>query len=135
MKKNIPSAHALSWLVLLLAGLAVQTSVQAQTLTTAWISSEKDNTITLVDLAQGKVTATVPTCNRPRHMQLSADGKKIMVACSDSNAADIIDVATRQSVRRVPLGDSPEIFDVSVDGKTIFVSNEDGGWKNHLCFQ
>ena len=65
-------------------GLPGALSAQAQT--SAWVSSEKDNTIALVDLAQGRVTGTVPTCKRPRHMQLSLDRKQMLVACSDSNA-------------------------------------------------
>jgi len=107
---------------LLGAGLAA--AVQAQG--TAYVSSEKDQALTLIDLATLSVKGTIPTCKRGRHVQLTPDGK-IMVACTDSNVADVIDPATGKSLRRIPLGDEPEAFDISPDGKTIYVSNEDEG--------
>lgn len=91
---------------------------------TAYVSSEKDDALTLIDTRTLAVKGTLPTCKRGRHLQLMADGK-LMVACTDSNAADVIDTTTGKSVRRIPLGDEPEAFDISPDGKTIYVSNED----------
>ncbi|HEV8690243.1 MAG TPA: PQQ-dependent catabolism-associated beta-propeller protein [Ideonella sp.] len=91
---------------------------------TAYVSSEKDDALTLIDVRSLAVKGTLPTCKRGRHLQLMPDGK-LMVACTDSNAADVIDPVTGHSVRRLPLGDEPEAFDISPDGKTIFVSNED----------
>jgi PQQ-dependent catabolism-associated beta-propeller protein len=91
----------------------------------AWISSEKDNALALLDLKTMAITGTVATCKRPRHMQLTPDGKQLVVACGDSGEADFIDLATRKSVKRVKLGDDPEIFDLSRDGKTLYVSNEE----------
>ncbi len=93
---------------------------------TAYVSSEKDDALTLIDTATLAVKGTIKTCKRARHVQRMPDGK-LMVACTDSNAADIIDPATGKSVRRVALGDEPEAFDLSPDGKTIYVSNEDEG--------
>ena len=93
----------------------------------AFVSSEKDHALSIIDLATLSVTGTIPTCKRPRHLQLSADKKQLMVACGESNVADIIDLATRKSVRHLPLGDDPEAFDLSPDGKTLYVSSEDEG--------
>jgi PQQ-dependent catabolism-associated beta-propeller protein len=107
-----------------LACAAASAGVLAQG--TAYVSSEKDNALTMIDLATMTVKGTVPTCKRGRHVQMMSDGK-IMVACTDSNAADVIDPATGKSLRRIPLGDEPEAFDLSPDGKTIYVSNEDEG--------
>lgn len=93
---------------------------------TAYVSSEKDDALTMIDTQTLAVKGTVPTCKRGRHIQRLPDGK-LMVACTDSNAADVIDPATAKSARRVPLGAEPEAFDISPDGKTIYVSNEDEG--------
>ncbi len=109
------------WIVGL--GAAV-TALAASAQGTAYVSSEKDNALTMIDMQTLTVKGTVPTCKRGRHIQRLPDGK-LMVACTDSNAADVIDPATGKSVRRVPLGDEPEAFDISPDGKTIYVSNED----------
>ncbi len=106
--------------LLALAGAAA--AVQAQG--TAYVSSEKDDALTLIDTQTLAVKGTIAICKRGRHIQRLPDGK-LMVACTDSNAADVIDPATGKSVRRLPLGEEPEAFDVSPDGKTIYVSNED----------
>jgi YVTN family beta-propeller protein len=105
--------------------LATTLALPALAQGTAYVSSEKDHTITVLDLQTQAVTGTIPTCKRPRHMQLSPDRKLLMVACGDSQQADLIDLATRQSVRKLALGDDPEIFDVTPDGKTLYVSNEE----------
>jgi PQQ-dependent catabolism-associated beta-propeller protein len=118
MKACIARSLALS--CSLLGGLAA-----AQPM--VWVSSEKDNALAVVDATSLTVAATVPTCKRPRHMQLLPGGKQLMVACAESHAADVIDVATRKSLRKVPLGDDPEAFDLSPDGKTAYVSLEDEG--------
>lgn len=95
---------------------------------TAYISSEKDHALTLLDLKTQTVVGTVPTCKRPRHLQVmpgGPDGRTLWVACGDSQQADVIDLATRKSLRRVPLAEDPEMFDLSADGTMLFVSNEE----------
>lgn len=100
---------------------------------TIYVSSEKDDALTVIDAASLSVKGTIATCKRARHVQLTPD-RKIMVACTDSNAADLIDPATGKSIRRIPLGDEPEAFDLSPDGKTIYVSNEDAGEASFIDF-
>lgn len=107
------------------AGLALALiTLAAAAQGTAYVSSEKDSALTLIDLRTLTVKGTLPTCKRARHVQLTADGK-LMVACTDSNQADLIDPATGKSLRRIPLGDEPEAFDLSPDGRIVYVSNED----------
>jgi PQQ-dependent catabolism-associated beta-propeller protein len=96
----------------------------AQAQGTAYVSSEKDDALTMIDLATLSVKGTLPTCKRGRHIQVTPE-RRILVACTDSNVADLIDPATGKSLRRIPLGDEPEAFDLSPDGKTLYVSNED----------
>jgi YVTN family beta-propeller protein len=90
---------------------------------TAYVTSEKDDALTLIDTATLAVKGTIKSCKRTRHIQRMPDGK-LMVACTDSNAADVIDPASGQSLRRVSLGDEPEAFDLSPDGKTLYVTSE-----------
>lgn len=106
------------------AALALLLAGSARAQGTVYVSSEKDDALTMIDLATLAVKGTVPTCKRGRHLQLTPD-RKLMLACSDSGVADLIDPATGQSLRRIPLGDDPEAFDISPDGKTIYVSSED----------
>src|SRR3954463_5053417 len=96
----------------------------------AYISSEKDHAITMVDLKTLSVLGVISTCKRPRHMQRLSGGTQLMVACSDSGRADLIDLATRRSIGSLPLGDDPEIFDLSPDGRMAYVSAEEEGALN-----
>lgn len=111
-----------SWLAAALLGLAAPLAAAQGT---AFVSSEKDHAIAVVDLKTLAVTGTIKTCKRPRHMQVTPDGKQLAVACGDSKQADFIDLATRKSARKVGLGDDPEIFDITADGKTLLVTNEE----------
>ena len=49
--------------------LAAALPAQAKDSGLAYVSSEKDHAITLVDLKTLAVVGTIPTCRRPRHMQ------------------------------------------------------------------
>ncbi|VWX63762.1 PQQ-dependent catabolism-associated beta-propeller protein [Burkholderiales bacterium 8X] len=113
-------------LVLVLAAVSMPGSTVAQSRGTAYVTSEKDAAVTLIDLASLSVKGTVATCKRGRHIQRTRDGL-VMLACSESNQADRIDPASNRSVGRIPLGQEPEAFDLSPDGKTLYVSNEDEG--------
>ena len=116
--------HSWQWV---LTGFFAILPLAAAAQSVALVSSEKDNTLTIINLKDQKVEGTIATCKRPRHLQLTPDGKQVLVACGGDNAADVIDVATRKSVGRIPLGDNPEAFDISPDGKVLYVSNEDEG--------
>ena len=107
------------------AGLLAAASSQAKDTGLVYVSSEKDNAITMLDARTHAVTGTIATCKRPRHMQLTPDRERLLVVCSDSDRADLIDLKTRTTVDSVALGEDPELLDLSPDGKTIYVSNED----------
>lgn len=126
---NLP--RPLFALLTALAASLAASAVAAQG--TVYVSSEKDDSLTVIDVASLSVKGTIATCKRARHVQLTPD-RKIMVACTDSNEADLIDPATGKSVRRIPLGDEPEAFDLSPDGKVIYVSNEDAGEASFIDF-
>jgi PQQ-dependent catabolism-associated beta-propeller protein len=110
--------------------LAAALSIQAKDSGLAFVTSEKDNAITLVDLNTLAVVGTIPTCKRPRHLQRLHGDTRLMVACSDSGRADLIDIPSRRSVGGLALGDDPEVFDLSPDGRTAYVSAEDDGALN-----
>lgn len=106
-----------------LAGAALlAAAAQAQV---AYVSSEKDHALAVIDLKELAVVGSVPTCKRPRHLVQTPDRKQLMVACGESGQLDVIDLATRKSVRRVDVGEDPEAFDLSPDGKTLYLSREE----------
>ena len=105
--------------------LASQAQAQAQGTGQLFISSEKDNSLVVVDVAKAEVTGTIALCKRPRHMQFTPDRKRLMVACSDDHRIVVMDVASRKIIDRLDVGENPETFDLSPDGRMLYASNEE----------
>jgi YVTN family beta-propeller protein len=84
-----------------------------------FVSSEKDNNISVLDAKTFEVIKRIGTAARPRHLQFSPDRSKIYAACGDGSAIDIIDVAKLELVDRIAGIEDPELFDISGDGKTL----------------
>ncbi|MFI0398883.1 MAG: beta-propeller fold lactonase family protein [Thiolinea sp.] len=92
-----------------------------------FVSSEKDNHITVLDGKTYEVVKRIGTEARPRHLQFNPDKSQIYAAAGDGNAIDVIDVAKLELVERIGEIDDPELFDLSPDGKTMYISLEDDG--------
>lgn len=92
-----------------------------------FVSSEKDNNISVLDAKTFEVVKRIGTAARPRHLQFSPDHSKIYAACGDGAAIDVIDVAKLELVDRIAGIEDPELFDISADGKTLYISLEDDG--------
>ncbi len=81
--------------------------------------------VALLDLADDRVCATVPTGGEP-HMA-AAWGDRVYVADASGSALLEIDPTTAALTRRVAVGATPESLDVSPDGDTIAVANARSG--------
>nr|HPQ97565.1 PQQ-dependent catabolism-associated beta-propeller protein [Thiolinea sp.] len=92
-----------------------------------FISSEKDNSIMVMDSGDFSVIKVIPTADRPRHMAFNADHSLIYAACGDGESIDIIDVARLEVTDRIEDIDDPEAFDLSPDGGMMYLSLEDEG--------
>lgn len=90
-----------------------------------FISSEKDNVITVLDGKSYQQSGVIEACQRPRHMQLTADRERLIVMCGDDGTVVVIDIAGRKVVDKIRLQEGVEMFDLSPDGKTLYSSNED----------
>lgn len=90
-----------------------------------FVSSEKDNVISVLDGETYEVVKQIGTAARPRHLQFNPDRSLIYAACGDGNAIDVIDVEKLELVDRIDGIDDPELFDLSADGKTMYISLED----------
>ena len=91
----------------------------------AYVSNEKDNTVTVVDTDTKQVVKTIKVGQRPRGITISHDGKFVYLCASDDDNIEIIDTATAEIVGSLPSGPDPELFVLSPDGKTLYVANED----------
>jgi PQQ-dependent catabolism-associated beta-propeller protein len=94
----------------------------------AFVSNEKDNTISVLDMVSLKLIKTIPVGKRPRGMVLTPDGKHLIVCAGDDNRLDIIDTETLEVSKSYETsGPDPELLDIDPDGKILYVANEDDG--------
>ncbi len=117
----------LAGLILVVALLVVGAPAPAGAAGTGYlfVSSEKDNLVTVLDGRSLDKVQDIPTGDRPRGMRFSPDHKRLYVACGDSDRIDVIDVATLKVSGHLEVGEDPERFDLSPDGRLLYVSNED----------
>lgn len=108
----------------LLSGALALASGQAMA-ATAWVSNEKDNNLSLIDLQTLEVTETLPVGQRPRGLLLSHDHKLLYICASDSDRVQVMDVATRKIIKELPSGKDPEQFALHPNDRWLYVSNED----------
>jgi PQQ-dependent catabolism-associated beta-propeller protein len=101
----------------------------------AYVSNERDGTVTVIDLKTDRVVATINVGARPRGIRASPDGKLVYVALSFSsqqtpgtiNKIAAINHYSGEVVAQYDAGTDPEQFAVSGDGRRLFISNEDVG--------
>jgi putative membrane protein len=101
----------------------------------AFVSNERDGTVTVIDINTDRVVSTIEVGARPRGIRTSPDGKIVYVALSFSsqqtpgtiNKIAAIDSNTGKVVAQYDAGTDPEQFAVSNDGRRLFISNEDAG--------
>lgn len=60
-----------------------------------------------VDIATGKVLATVEVGARPWGVAISPDGKTLFTANGSSNDVSVVDAVTMKVLTKIPVGDSP----------------------------
>jgi PQQ-dependent catabolism-associated beta-propeller protein len=113
------------WLEVGVAAALLAAAAQAKDTGKVFISSEKDNAMTIVDAAKAEVVGAPALCKRPRHMQLTPDRTQLLVACSDDHRVLVWDIAAAKVTARLDVGEDPEMFDLSPDGRMLFVSNEE----------
>jgi YVTN family beta-propeller protein len=87
----------------------------------AWVANAGDGTISIVNIAEKHVTATlaanVPGANR---LKFTPDGKLVLVSAGPN--AVILDTATHQVVKRLPIGHGSAGILVQPDGSRAFVA-------------
>lgn len=109
-----------------------------------YVSDERGNEVTAIDLSDGTVVARIAVGKRPRGIQTSRDGALLFVAVSGSSIAGpgvdesklppadrtadgiaVVDTATGKVLRVLKAGTDPEAFALGPDGKILYAANED----------
>jgi YVTN family beta-propeller protein len=108
---------------LLLAGAALGLSCGAAAAgPKAYVGNFADNTVSVIDTASNKVTATLPVATGPHGMAMSQDGKTVYVTGDGSSSLSIIDTTADRVVKTVEVGKSPNGVALTPDGKFLLVT-------------
>ena len=112
-------------IALLAASITLAMASTASLAATAYVSNEKDDSISVIDLASQTVTETLKVGMRPRGLLLSSDNKLLYICASDSDRVQVMDLATRKIIKELPSGADPEQFALHPNDRWLYISNED----------
>jgi YVTN family beta-propeller protein len=89
--------------------------------------SEEEGGISVIDLGTlGVIRRVQPEDVAPRGINITEDGKYVVVANKDTADASVFDTRRMKIVARFPVGDNPEFVKLNPDGNGIFTSYEPG---------
>ncbi len=90
-----------------------------------WVSNEKDDTLSVIDIETLEVIRTIATGERPRGITFSRDYAVLYICASDSDTVQVMDPETGRILHDLPSGEDPEQFALHPDGRHLYVANED----------
>ncbi|MCI4662316.1 MAG: YVTN family beta-propeller repeat protein [Neomegalonema sp.] len=90
-----------------------------------YVSNEKDDTISVIDVKTLEVTRTFETGERPRGIIFSKDYSRLYVCASDSDTVQVIDPLTGKILHDLPSGEDPEQFALHPNDRHLYIANED----------
>ena len=108
---------------LLSVGLSLAFALPASA-QTAYVTNEKDNTLSVIDVKSMQVTETIKVGRQPRGLLLSPDNNRLYICASSDDTIQVFDIAQHKVIHNLPSGEDPETFALTPDGKRLFVSNE-----------
>jgi YVTN family beta-propeller protein len=91
--------------------------------TYAYITNDRDGTVSVIDTATSTLVDTVHVGNSPWGVAVSADGTKVYVTNHDSNNVSIINAENDIVTATVPVGSSPWGIAVNPAGTKVYVAN------------
>ena len=95
--------------------------------TRLYVANEDTETLSVVDVASGKVIAAVKVGEEPEGVTIRPDGKVVYVTCEGDGAVFAIDTQTNKLLKRIPVGPRPRSVGFLPDGSRGYVSLENEG--------
>ena len=91
------------------------------------MTTERSQSLTVVDPKAGKVTASIKTGQQGTHMvAVSADGARAYTANIESGTVSVIDLQAGTKLRDLAVGGRPEAIALADGGKTLWVGDLEG---------
>ena len=89
---------------LLIGVMAMVFGVAAADAQTVFVSNEKDDTVSVIDVKTLEVVDTFEVGQRPRGITLSKDFSKLYVCASDDDRVEIYDTESYKKIGDFPIG-------------------------------
>ena len=87
-----------------------------------WSAHSRDGGVSIIDVATGKVTQTLPAMTkRSNRVRFTPDGKRVLVSDLSGGELLVLDAASRQLLQRIQLPGQPEGILITPDGARAFV--------------
>jgi YVTN family beta-propeller protein/VCBS repeat-containing protein len=94
--------------------------------TRAYVASQSDGTVSVINTADSTVAATIFAGQGPSGVALNADGSRAYVTNFIDNSVSVIDTATNTVIATIGVGSSPMGVAVSPNGSRVLVANFGG---------
>lgn len=106
-----------------LAGLALGAASSAFAVgPKAYVGNFKDNTVSVIDTADGSVIATVPVAAGPDGIIVTRDGRAAYISGSSATTLSVIDTATNRVAQTIEAGKGPQGLALTPDGRSVLVA-------------
>jgi YVTN family beta-propeller protein len=90
-----------------------------------YVTTELDQTISVIDPHSLKIIGTVPTGQPESHMlAISPDGKRGYTANVGPGTVSVLDMEARKTVTVIPVAPVVQRISLSMDGRLVFTSNQ-----------
>jgi len=122
---NLPRSKTSNILVATVVGFVASLVSIPSHAFTAYVSNEKDNTLTVIDGESMEVTDTIDIGERPRGLALSKDKTLLFICTSEEDHVEVMDLETLKVTHSLPSGPDPEVIQLGAEGKRLYVANED----------
>jgi YVTN family beta-propeller protein len=90
-----------------------------------YVTTELDQTISVIDPASLKIVATIPTGQAESHMLvLSHDGRRGYTANVGPGTVSVLDIRGRKKVAIIPISKTTQRISISPDDKLVFTADQ-----------
>ena len=90
-----------------------------------YITTELDNSVTIIDPATLKIVGTIPTGQTESHMlAISSDGRRGYTANVGPGTVSVLDMEAKKVITVIPISGNTQRISISVDDRWVFTSDQ-----------